>query len=425
MQPSLSNEVRESLEFEKSNLAQGSVLNNTFYDAPHEVAETPPGTLLRVEKDVNTAEYLLPPTTALSRFVYQSETLNGSKVPVSAFMLWPYSPRSQPDGYPVVAWAHGTSGFDANAAPSNHKNLWQHFLAPYQLALQGYVVVGTDYAGLGIKKYASGETIIHEYLASPSQAKDVIYSVRAAQTAFPELSKRFVAIGHSQGGGAVWAIAQIAATRSISGYLGGVAISPYANLIEDKAEFPKIIAANMVPALASIFPDFQPRDMLTPEGEHRVKLVHETDAGTSSAVALLSGVEILKPNWKENVHFRRYQEMTSNGGKAIKGPLLIAHGKADPVLSETVVGDAVQKTADMDPSAAIVYYRLANVTHVCALPASQHLWTDWIADRFAGREMEPTCHQYELDCARSVTAHQSDQNWYLEPASKPYQAPGP
>lgn len=168
MQPSLSNEVRESLEFEKSNLAQGSVLNNTFYDAPHEVAETPPGTLLRVEKDVNTAEYLLPPTTALSRFVYQSETLGGSKVPVSAFVLWPYSPRSQPDGYPVVAWAHGTSGFDANAAPSNHKNLWQHFLAPYQLALQGYVVVGTDYAGLGIKKYASGKTIIHEYLASPS-----------------------------------------------------------------------------------------------------------------------------------------------------------------------------------------------------------------------------------------------------------------
>lgn len=425
METSLSNEVRESPEFEKSNWAEGSVLDNAFYNAPHEAVDSPPGTLLKLEKDVKTAGYLLPPTTALSRFVYQSETLNGSKVPVSAFVLWPYSPRSQPDGYPVVAWAHGTSGFDANAAPSNHKNLWQHFLAPYQLALQGYVVVGTDYAGLGIKKHASGEAIVHEYLSSPSQAKDVIYSVKAAQAAFPELSKRFVAIGHSQGGGAVWAIAQIAVTRSISGYLGGVAISPYANLVEDPAEFPNVLAANIIPALASIFPDFRPEDILTPEGERGVKLVHETDAGTSSAVALLSGVDFIHPNWKENVHFRKYQEMTSNGGKAIKGPLLIAHGKADPVLSESVVSSAVQKTAALNPSAAIVYYALANVTHVSALPASQHLWTDWIADRFAGKEIEPACHQYELDCARPVNAHQSDQNWYLQPASKPYHAPGP
>ena len=422
---SLTNEVREALIFEKSNWAQGSVLNNTFYDAPHEAAESPPGTILRLEKDVDTTKYLLPPTTALSRFIYQSETLKGSKVPVSAFVLWPYSPRSQPDGYPVVAWAHGTSGFDANAAPSNHRNLWQHFLAPYQLVLQGYVVVGTDYAGLGIKNSASGEAIVHEYLTPPSQATDVIYSVRAAQTAFPELSKHFVAVGHSQGGGAVWGIAQIAATRSISGYLGGAAISPYTSIVEDQAEVAKLIAANMVPALASIFPDFRPEDMLTPEGERRVKLVHETDAGTSSAITLLSGVEILHPNWRENKHFRRYQELTSNGGKAIQRPLLIAHGKADPVLSETVVRSAVQKTADMNPSAAIVYYALANVTHVSALPASQHLWTDWIADRFAGKETEPTCRWYELDCTRPVTAHQSDQNWYLELASKPYHAPGP
>ena len=425
MKVALSDSVRESLEFEKSNWAQGSVLNNSFYDAPHEGAESPPGTLLRIEKDVNTADYLLPPTTALSRFIYQSETLNGSKVPVSAFVLWPYSPRSQHDGYPLVAWAHGTSGLDANAGPSNHKNLWQHFLAPYHIALQGYVVVGTDYAGLGVKKNPLGEAIVHEYLSSPSQAKDVIYSVQAAQTAFPELSKRFVTIGHSQGGGAVWAIAQNTATRQIPGYLGGIAISPYTNLLKDQAEFPNILAANIVPTLASIFPDFRPGDMLTPEGEQRVKLVHETDAGISSAVMLLSEVDIFKTNWRVNQHFRKYQEMTSNGGKVIQGPLLIVHGKADPVLSQTVVSNAVKETARANPSAAIVYYALANVTHVSALPASQHLWTDWIMERFAGREVEPTCHQYELDCVRPVAAHQSDQNWYLESASRPYHAPGP
>lgn len=126
----LPTDVGESLEFEKSNWAHGPVVNDPFYDTPQEALDSPPGTLLKLEKDTDTARYLLPPTAALSRFVYQSETLGGSKVPVSGYVLWPYSPRSQPDGYPVVAWAHGTSGFDANAAPSHHKNLLQHFFAP-------------------------------------------------------------------------------------------------------------------------------------------------------------------------------------------------------------------------------------------------------------------------------------------------------
>lgn len=73
-----------------------------------------------------------------------------------------------------MAWAHGTSGATANHAPSNYKNLWQHFSAPYQLALQGYVVVATNYAGLGVPTDASEACIMHEYLASPSQGSDVI-----------------------------------------------------------------------------------------------------------------------------------------------------------------------------------------------------------------------------------------------------------
>lgn len=156
--------VVEALQFEQSNWSNGSVSDDPFYTVSDDAAEAPPGTLLKVEEDVDTSTYTLPPATALSRFVYQSENLNGSRVPVSAYVLWPYSPRAQSDGFPIAAWAHGTSGVTANAAPSYHKNLWQHFLAPYQLALQGYVVVATDYAGLGIKEDASKRPIIHEIL---------------------------------------------------------------------------------------------------------------------------------------------------------------------------------------------------------------------------------------------------------------------
>lgn len=71
-----------------------------------------------------------------------------------------------------------------------------------------YVVVAADYAGLGVGKDALGKPTVHEYLASSSHAHDVFYSVQAAQTSFPELSKHFVIIGHSQGGGVAWAAAQ-------------------------------------------------------------------------------------------------------------------------------------------------------------------------------------------------------------------------
>jgi len=95
-------------------------------------------------------------------------------VPVSGFILWPYAVRSDPEGYQIVAWALRTSGATANHAPSNYKNLWQHFSALYQLALQGYVVVATNYAGLGVPTDASEASIMHEYLASASQGSDVI-----------------------------------------------------------------------------------------------------------------------------------------------------------------------------------------------------------------------------------------------------------
>ena len=423
----LPNGVAESLEFERRNWAEGSVLDDAFYEAPPETSDSPLGTILKIEKDTDTTKYLLPPTTAFSRFLYQSATLNGSKVPVSAYVLWPYSPRPQPDGYPVVAWAHGTSGFDADAAPSHHKNLWQHFLAPYQLVLHGYVVVATDYAGLGVGRYFSGKPIVHEYLTPPSQANDVIYSVRAAQTAFPELSKRFVVIGHSQGGGAAWSVAQRAATHAISGYIGAIAVSPYTNVLEEPNEFAEILAAAMCPGLASVIPEFKPGDLLTAKGERRLEMVHETSAGISSAGALLSGGDILKPNWRDNSNLREQLQRTGNGGKAIKGPLLITHGTSDPVLSVTVVEEAIRKTTERFPYAQskIQYLSLPGVTHVSALAASQRVWMDWIADRFADHDVESDCNWSELARARPDSAHQTDQNWYLESATEPYHAPGP
>ncbi len=135
----------------------------------------------------------------------------------------------------MVAWAHGTSGVFKACAPSNYRNIQYHFMAPFLLALQGIVVVAPDYAGLGIAALPTGEEVNHPWLAGPAQANDLAHAVTASRAAFPGLLKPrgpFVAMGHSQGGGAAWAFAERQASRPLSGYKGTVAIAPPARVLE-------------------------------------------------------------------------------------------------------------------------------------------------------------------------------------------------
>jgi hypothetical protein len=197
--PGLPPEIVNALQYEESTWATVSVYEDDFYKVPSNSSSAPAGTLFKAET-AHPRFYELPPATSLSRILYQSINLDGELVPVSGYVLFPYSPRRNGDGsLQVVGWAHGTSGLFPESGPSHLRNLWQHYLAPFPLALQGYVVVATDYAGLGLPRDAHGNEIVHEYLAAPAHANDILYAVEAARKAFPELGKRFVTMGHSQG----------------------------------------------------------------------------------------------------------------------------------------------------------------------------------------------------------------------------------
>lgn len=144
------NNINLGARFERTNWAGNSVLNDSFYDVPGNSSDLPPGSLISVEHNTNTSLYTLPAMVAMSRILFQSETINGSSVPASAYVLWPYMPREDPNcpgKFAVVGWAHGTSGCLGECAPSHIRNLWYQYQAPYQLALQGYVVVAPDWAG--------------------------------------------------------------------------------------------------------------------------------------------------------------------------------------------------------------------------------------------------------------------------------------
>lgn len=411
--------------FERSTWATGPVQTDPFYQAPPTRFSAAPGSLLKVEEATDITKFTIPPGTALSRILFQSRTLNGAAVPASAFVLWPYSPRRLNGGkIPVVAWAHGTSGLFGNDGPSHLKGLSYQFAAPYILALAGYVVVGPDYAGLGVSKDARGSPVNHEFLSNPSHANDLFYSVQAAQEAFGQLSEQFVILGHSQGGGAAWGAAQRQAVEPVRGYLGAIAAAPVTNLLKLPTDGPLVgfLALFTVYALQKIYPNFDYHKVLTPQAIRRWELYLQLEGGDGVAFALLLDIagDLLLPDWEQDPYLQDFVGKTFNGGKPIAGPLLVLDGLADTNLDPETTIQAVQATYTAYPRCQLRFETWDDVTHNGLMYASQPVWLQWIADRFSENPVADGFSSAKHSPLLPQQRYQSDPNWIVEGATDLY-----
>lgn len=409
--------------FELTYRAHPSVSQDPFYHIADSVLDTVPGTLLKVERETNTSLYTLAPNLSMSRFIYLSKTSNGTVVPVSAYILWPYIARNYGDGLPMVVWAHGTSGTNDECAPSNIQNLWHHFQAPYQLALQGYVVVATDYAGLGISKDLSGRFIVHEYLHGVAQANDIAYSIPAAREAFPELSARFVVVGSSEGGQGAWGFAEKLVSEPMHGHLGTVALSPVTRLLNLPDPWPAVplLLLMLSPSLAARSPGFRPEQILTSQGQQSLQTYVELK-GCNTVLFNIPTTGIIKEGWQNNSAIQEYQNTAEVGGKRISGPMLVIQGGIDPIVYPPTVTDAVNRTVAADPSVSIQLHILPNVSHAPAMYAGLQIYLDWIAARFSGQTVEPGLERSDPQPVRPAGAQQIEANWFVQNETSPWQA---
>ena len=121
--------INEARELEKKN----ALPITNFYDTP-KAPKGPAGELIAKEEF---SQYSFPgefkPANLgikVVRFLYWSKAAFGELVPASGVVLIPYG--KPPDGgWPVVVWAHGTSGVGRPCAPSLMKDLyygWQGLL---------------------------------------------------------------------------------------------------------------------------------------------------------------------------------------------------------------------------------------------------------------------------------------------------------
>jgi acetyl esterase/lipase len=147
-----------------------------------------PGTIFRVWP----LEGGVRPGVKGYRILYRSTGLKDEPVAVTGAIIFPAeSAASKRD---VVAWAHPTTGVASKCAPTLLPDLSGTIQGIDALTDKGYVVVATDYIGLGTRDH-------HPYLIGIPAARAVLDSVRAAQQLHDTgASHRFAVWGHSQGG---------------------------------------------------------------------------------------------------------------------------------------------------------------------------------------------------------------------------------
>lgn len=353
-------------------------LSSSFYEPPAPLGDGAPGEVLRLEK----AE--LVPGGTVYRVLYRSRSLQEQPIVVSGLLAVPDG-GPPPGGWPLVSWAHGTTGSADACAPSR--------LGPGQipaverLLARGWAVAATDYEGLG----TPGP---HPYLVGASQGRGVLDAARAAlQVLGPRASGQVVAWGHSQGGqAAVWA-GELAPTYAPELRLDGVAaVAPAVELSVRVAEVrDSPLTAGLVFAavlgLAAADPALDPADVLTPVAlEQRPVLEEGCIADVAVRMALFAG-RVVQPtipaDWEAAAR--------ANDGGTVASPVPVGvwQGGRDVLVSAESTQRYVARAC---AAGTVVDYRfVADDDHGSAFTARVGDQLDWIAGRFAGRPVTGTC----------------------------------
>lgn len=329
------------------------------------------------------------------RIMYSSTSPSGEPISVSAAIFIP--PGEPPaGGRNVIAWAHPTSGVVEACAPSLMPDVAGMTWGLPDMLAKGYVVVATDYPGLG----APGT---HPYLIGESEGRAVLDSVRAARN-LPRsgASERFVVWGHSQGGHAALYTGEVAA----EGYapdlklVGVAAAAPATNLIELFDADKSSAAGKELTAMAlyswSKLSNTPASSLVEPDAmsvyEEMAKDCIETIAefvALDQAEKPLTHEKYLKADPAETEPWKGIMESNSPGKGRIEVPVFLAQGTDD-----TTVLPAITKqygNALCAQGTPVHFVELPGVSHVFAAKESVNAALAWMDDRFRGAPPPSSC----------------------------------
>ena len=331
--------------------------------------------------------------------LYHTTSVGGNDVAVSGTVA---IPKGTPPagGWPVITWAHGTTGDGPQCTPSlDEANGPEHwYLGPVNAMLdayvkRGYAVVQTDYEGQGTPG-------IHPYLVGVAEGRDVVDMVRAARSVRPQLGSRFVVMGHSQGGqSALFAASLARAWTPELTLLGTVALAPASHLgpwlrglaTRNEPYLGFGFAGLLVRGYASVDPSIHP-DRLYSDAESAFEpqlanrcvlgLVQaDSWAGLSPTKIFRSGAD-LEP-------LIRAANANEPGALALAVPVIIVQGTADTTVSPA--GTDLLNGELCANHVTLTYRPVTGATHNGLLGDAVAIVSPWIDARFAGTPAESTC----------------------------------
>jgi pimeloyl-ACP methyl ester carboxylesterase len=219
---------------------------SAFYTPPKHTAAKRHGAPIWARKLSGKAA--LKPAASNTLVLYRSTDSSGAPDAVSGTITVPKG-KAPKGGWPILTWAHGTTGIADSCAPSRSPaDPFTSYVYPQldQWLKAGYAVVRTDYQGLGTPG-------VHGYLIGKDEGRSVLDIVRAARKVVGHLSNRVIIGGHSQGGhAALWAAALAKTWTPELKVAGTVAFAPASHLGEQASLITAITTPSSVTALAAL-----------------------------------------------------------------------------------------------------------------------------------------------------------------------------
>jgi uncharacterized membrane protein HdeD (DUF308 family)/acetyl esterase/lipase len=371
-------------------LHAGTPVPDDFYTAPDDVPSQP-GALLRSEP----FHRALPDGAQAWRILYTTTRDEGESAVASALVV---APEEVPDGpRPVIAWAHGTTGVAEGCAPSLLDDPFAAGATPAldQVVARGWVMVATDYVGLGTEGP-------HPYLIGQGEARSVLDAVRAAhQLPALSLSDQTVVWGHSQGGHAALWTGQLADSYAPDDHVIGVAaLAPASNLTGlaaglDTVPGGSIFESYLIQAYSDGYDDVRFDDYVRatariPVREIAARCLAEPEVFVSFISTLLFDKPITtRDPTTGSLGTRLAENMPMD---PISAPLFIGQGGGDTLVVPSVQQAYVDQRCAL--GGALEYRTYPGLDHVGVVGIDSPLIPDllqWTQDRLDGKPATSTC----------------------------------
>lgn len=288
---------------------------------------------------------------------------------------------------PVLAYAHGTWGTEPACAPSLSANVWSKTPGLEDALRRGYVVVATDYPGLG-------SAAPHGYLVGDSAGRAVLDSVRAAQAiADARAGRRFAVWGESQGGHAALFTGRLAARYAPELQLQGIAAAaPPTDLVQNlTAGTDPSVRAVLTAYVAASWSRYYGIDLATLGRPRTQSLIRRLAAncvtvGRAPSLGTVVGVAILRRDLK-GVDLGRIapwaglarRNSTTPAPAAV--PFLFAQAARDPIVAPAVTRSFARRLCAA--GARVRWIDLPGRDHAATGADSAAATLDWIDARFA------------------------------------------